>query len=352
MNSFFSQPFSDTLSWLDATGPAADMVISTRGRLARNLSAYEFPHQATVSVRKTVSEELLAAINASSILEPGWSLELAALEPGEQALLREKHLTGTRSSAEADHRHLVVSSSGYANAVINGEDHLRLHVCKSGFQPQEVLSDLLQVEEKLEISQDFAFQDDFGYLTASPSNAGTGLRLSVMVHLPGLVIGGEIDKILNALRQLRFGVRGLFGSGAAVRGAIFLIYNLVTMGRDEAEIASNFDFHLGKVLLHERTARQQLFANDSLGLEDIARRSLAVLQHARLMTSQEGADRFNHLRLGIGLGMLPGIDFAILNRAMIQYQAAHLEAQAGRRLANVERIEARANLLRDIFSEF
>jgi len=350
MSSFFSQPFAETLPWLDATGPASDMVISTRGRLARNLSTYEFPHQANVSVRETVSAKLLKVLGGAPSLEQGWSMELASLAPGLQALLREKHLTGSKISAPDDQRHLMVNSTASISALLNGEDHLRLHACKSGFQPQPVLSALTEFEEELEGSLDFAFHDDFGYLTASPINAGTGLRLSVMVHLPGLVLGGEIDKILNALRQLRFGVRGLFGSGAAVRGAIFLISNLVTLGRDESEIASDFEFHLGKVLLHERTARQQLFANDSLGLEDLAQRSLAVLQHARLMTTQEAADRLNHLRLGIGFGMVQGINYAILNRAMVQYQSAHLEAEAGCTLSTAEKTEARANLLRDIFT--
>jgi len=126
----------------------------------------------------------------------------------------------------------------------------------------------------------------------------------------------------------------------------------VTLGRDESEIASDFEFHLGKVLLHERTARQQLFANDSLGLEDLAYRSLAALQQARLMTAQEAADRLNHLRVGVGFDMLSGIDYATLNRAIIQYQTAHLEAEAGQVLSNIERTEARATLLRDIFSSF
>ena len=352
MNSFFQEPLDETLPWLDASGPASDMVICTRGRLARNLAAYDFPGQASPSTRQAISEDLLKELQTSSVLDSRWALKLSDLDDGQRNLLREKHLIGSKGSAPEEHQHLKISSDGTITATINVEDHLRLHVYQSGFEPGNVLSELMKVESDLEKSLDFAFQDDIGYLTASPINVGTGLRLSAMVHLPGLVLGDEIDKILNALRQLRFGVRGLFGSGVAVRGAVFLISNLVTLGRDESEIASNFDFHLGKVLLHERTARQQLFANDSLGLEDLAYRSLAVLQQARLMTAQEAADRLNHLRVGVGFGMLQDIDYATLNRAMIQYQSAHLEAKAGRELSNIERTEARATLLRDIFSSF
>ncbi len=140
MNSFFSQPFAETLPWLDATGPAADMVISTRGRLARNLPTYEFPHQSSVSVRESVSEELLKVLGSAPSLESGWSMELASLVPGHQALLREKHLTGSKNSAADDQRHLLLNSNASMTALINGEDHLRLHACKSGFQPQPVHS--------------------------------------------------------------------------------------------------------------------------------------------------------------------------------------------------------------------
>ena len=349
MNSFFSQTLEKTQPWLDASGPAADMVISTRGRLARNLSAHDFPHHAEPAVREKIGTELVEILKGQSGFSGGWHLDFAQVESNQQLILHEKNLTGSKKSSPGDHRHLLVSPEGSTTALINGEDHLRLHAFESGFQPQLALSNLQKLENELERSIDFAFLDDFGYLTASPVNAGTGLRLSVLVHLPGLVMGGEIDKILNALRQLRFGVCGLSGGGSSVRGAIFLISNLVSLGRDEAEIASDFEFHLGKVLRHERTARGQLFTSDSLGLEDLAHRSLAVLQCARLMTSQEASDRLNHLRLGVGLGMLPGIGFPLLNEAMMRMQTAHLHGAADHPLTVAEKTEARATLLRGLF---
>ncbi len=349
MSSFFSQDFSSAQPWLDATGCAADMVISTRARLARNLSAHEFPHQMKVAPREKLSTEILQTLGGHSDFGNCWHLVLAQLESNLQSLLHEKHLTGAKKASPGDHRHLLIAPSGSTTALVNGEDHLRLHVYESGFQPELALSRIQALEEALDSSFDFAFLDDFGYLTSSPTNVGTGLRLSVLVHLPGLVMGGEIDKILNALRQLRFGVCGLSGGGTAVRGAVFLISNLVTLGRDESEIASDFEFHLGKVLRHERTARQQLFTSDSIGLEDLARRSLAVLQSARLMTSQEASDRLSHLRLGVGLGMLSEIGFPLLNEAMMRMQSAHLHAAAGHPLTVVEKTEARATFLRKLF---
>lgn len=351
MSPFFSQELTSSQPWLDASGPAADIVISTRGRLARNLSAHDFPHHAKTAQREKLSIELLDILKTHTGFEDGWHLDFAQLDSNQKLLLHEKHLTGALESSPSDHRHLLVAPDGVSTALVNGEDHLRLHVYQSGFQPGSALTQLQLLEEELEKSVDFAFWDDFGYLTSSPVNAGTGLRLSALVHLPGLVLGGEIDKILNALRQLRFGVCGLAGGGAAVRGAIFLISNLVTLGRDESEITSDFEFHLGKVLRHERTARQQLFSSDSLGLEDMACRSLAVLQSSRLMTSQETADRLNHLRLGVSLKMMPGIDFPLLNEAMMRAQTAHLHAAADHPLTVAEKTEARATLLRELFSK-
>ncbi len=350
MNSYFDQSLESTQPWLDASGPAPGMVISTRGRLARNLPAHDFPHHADSAERGRVSTELLNLLQKQEVFEGCWHLEFARLEAGLQKLLHEKHLTGSDFSDPTDQRHLIISQQGSTTAIINDEDHLRLQVYESGFQPAEVMKRLQSLDADLEKHTNFAFQDEFGYLTASPVNAGTGLRLSVLVHLPGLVISGEIDKILNALRQLRFGVCGLSGGGAAVRGAIFLISNLVTMGRDEDEIASDFEFHLGKVLRHELTARQQLFSRDSLGLEDLARRSLAVLQSARLMTSQEAIDRLNHLRLGVGLDMLPDLGYPLLNKAMMQMQTAHLHCGAGQSMTVAQKTEARATLLRNLFA--
>lgn len=350
MSSYFDQSLQQSHPWLDGSGPAADMVINTRARLARNLQAYNFTHRGQPAERARLSTDLLDILKTQSSFADGWHLKLGQLDSNEQVILFEKQLTSAKNSSPDLHQHLLVASNGAMTALINDEDHLRFQVYESGFQPDRVLAQLQSLESEIEDQLEFAFMDIFGYLTASTRNTGTGLRLSVQVHLPGLVMGGEIHKILNAMRQLRFEVCGLAGEGSAVRGALFEISNLVTLGRDETEIASNFEFHIGKVLRHERTARQQLFSSDSLGLEDLACRSLAVLQSARLMTSQEAADRLNHLRLGVSLGMLPGIGFSLLNEAMMGMQTAHINGAAGHTLSIAEKTEARAGLLRELFS--
>jgi len=351
MSAFLQLSLRDSLPWLDGSGPDADIVISTRGRLLRNITAHEFPGHAQPNDRQEVALEILSGLEAAGLTRDGHVLDLGALSRHQQMLLREKHLLSEGECLPEHHRHLVASADGLCVAKINNQDHLRLQFYAPGFQPAVVLKTLLEKEATLDSHLDLAFQEDFGYLTASPVDAGTGLHMSALLHLPGLVMGGEIDKILNALRQLRFSVKGLFGGGRAVRGALFLVTNLVTLGRDEQEVVSDFEFHVGKVLRHERTARQQLFSSDSLGLEDLARRSLAVVRNALLMTSQEGYDRLNHLRLGAGLGMLPELDFSRLNQALVAIQTGHLEQEAGHPLTVPQKTEARATYLRTLFAD-
>ncbi len=193
---------------------------------------------------------------------------------------------------------------------------------------------------------EFAYSEEFGYLAACPTRVGTGLRLTALLHLPGLVMAGEIDKIVNALRQLQFAVRGLGERAETVKGCLFLISNLITLGRSEDEVAEDFAVHVGKIVLHERSARRQLYRSDPVGLEDLCHRSLAVSREARLMSLQEGFDRLSNLRLGSALGILPGVDMTDLNVVLVSQQPGHLELESGNQLQGKELMAARAALFR------
>ncbi len=171
-----------------------------------------------------------------------------------------------------------------------------------------------------------------------------------MLHLPGLVLVGEIEKVLNALRQLQFSVRGLFGEGSAVRGALFQISNLITLGRDEAEIADDFRAHVGKIITYERSARDQLYGRDHLGIEDMVHRSWAILANSRVITAQEAFDCLSNVRLGVGLGLLPAVDPGRLNQLTVEHQTAHLEIEAGRSLSGRDKGACRAALMREFFA--
>jgi protein arginine kinase len=337
-------------SWLDARGPASDIVVSTRVRLARNLNTFPFPHHASAVELGTVFGDLTRRLARFPEFSGGWLLDMDQLEPNMRAVLQEMSLASPALVKDPRHRGLVLSPKLDKAAMINEKDHIRLVAFHAGFDPAAALADALQIDARLEKEIEPAFSEDLGYLTASPVDVGTGLHVSALIHLPGLLLADEIDKVLNALRQLQFSVRGLLGEGSTVRGSLFRIANLVTLGRDEQEIAEDFRFHVGKIIIYERSARDQLYARDPLGIEDMAHRSLATVRQSRLITAQETFDHLSNIRLGVGLGVLEPLSPGPLNRVLVQQQTGHLELAAGRPLARRERSAARAALLREVFA--
>jgi protein arginine kinase len=311
---------------------------------------FPFPHRASEAQLGTIRGLLGPRLATLPALEGGWSLALEDHSALELRALREMLMLAQSGDAPRQERELVLGSRLDRAALVNGRDHLHLAAFRPGFDPQAARQDVLSMDGELEHGVDWAFAEDFGYLTASPTDVGTGLHLSALLHLPGLVLAGEIDKILNAMRHLQFYVRGLFGDGQMVRGALFRISNLITLGRDEEEITEDFARHVGRVLKYERLAREQFEDRDHLGVEDMARRSLAVLRNARLITAQEGFDRLSSVRLGTSLGILPPLSPGLLNRALVVQQSGHLELVAGEKLQGRQRSAARASLFREMFA--
>jgi len=346
----FPLPDGLTPAWLDTPGPEPDIVLGTRARLVRNLRAFPFPHRASDAMLGTIWADLRPRLTGASVLQGGWSAHLQEVDPVRLRVLREALLLALPSDAPLRSRGLALGPDLDRAALVNGRDHLHLAAFRPGFDPAGACRAVLELDAQLEGDVDWAFAEDLGYLTASPTDVGTGLHLSALLHLPGLVLAGEIEKILNAMRQLQFYVRGLFGDGQTVRGALFRISNLITLGRDEEEITEDFDRHVGRVLKYERLAREQFQDRDPLGLEDMAHRSLAVLRATRLITAQEGFDRLSSVRLGVGQGLLPPVSPGLLNRALVAQQSGHLELAAGRALGPRERSAARAALFRELFA--
>ena len=336
--------------WLAGDGPQGDIVLATRARLARNLAGFPFPHRADAAALATITADLGRHLRRLREFSPGWTVDVAACETRSRQLLREKMLAGANLLAVPEHRALVAGHDLAHIALLNAEDHLQLCAWRSGFAPAEALAAALAMDDRLAGAFEPAFSEDYGYLTSSPGNVGTGLRLTAVLHLPALVMADEIDKVLNALRQLEFGVRGLAGEGRTVRGALFRIGNLTTLGRDEAEIAEDFNAHVGKVIIYERAARELLLGRDRRALEDLVERSRATLGHARLMTSQEAWDSLSLARLGAGLGLIPGPGWGVFNRLLVRHQGAHLELAAGRIIDGRGKSAARADLLREFFA--
>ena len=348
MNGFLKELECHLPDWMDGTGPSAGIVLSTRARLARNLRSFPFPHQASDVELGTILGDLKRRLLRIPLFSEGHIVHLDELNRVQQQLLAESGLASPDMLQTPAHRAVAMTEPLDRLVLVNEENHLHLACYRSGFDPQGALAQVLAMDTLLEKEIEPAFDAEIGFLTANPTGVGTGLRLSVHVHLPGLVLAGEIEKVCNALSQLQFKVQGLYGKGRSVRGSIFQISNLVSLGLSEEELANDFEYHVGRLIQHELSARQQLFARDELGLQDMTHRNLAVLRHARLITSQEAVDRLSHIRLGLEMGLLDDLSLGHLNEALCRGQAAHLEIAAGRPLIKREVSSARADFLRNL----
>ena len=278
--------WQEGMPWLDASGGAADVVVSTRVRLARNLAGAAFPHREDEDQLNRRRRDLAARLERCPTFAGAWSLDLAILDELERKALVEMHLASPDLLREVEGRGLVISSDRRRAVMLNEEDHLRIQVFRAGLDPLAACAEALRCDAELENELDLAYSDEFGYLTACPTNVGTGCRISVLIHLPGLVLSGEIEKILNSLRQLQIAVRGLFGEGSAVRGALFQISNLATLGRSEQDLVAEFSRRVAKVVQYERMALERIHNRDRLAVEDLCHRSLALLRHARVLTGR------------------------------------------------------------------
>ncbi len=347
-------PFADLVgreaAWLDGSGPYGQVVISTRVRVARNLRGRRFTHHAAESDLEAIRLEVASRVLEREAFRGGGEVALGDCRAHERKFLLEGHLASPDLVREFRQRSLLFSADLGRVVMVNEEDHLRLQVFRPGFDPVATCADALALDGELESGLDFAWSDELGYLTACPTNVGTGFRISVLIHLPALVLTNEIEKILTALRQLQFTVRGLFGEGSAVRGALFQISNMGTLGRSEETITNDFTRHVSKVIQYEKLARDGLFERDPDGVRDMAHRALGTLRGAWLMTSTEAFDRLSQVRMGVCLGVLPPLPMGLLNRALVEMQPAHVQVAAGSPVKGRERAVARAAFLRKLFA--
>ncbi|WP_100400570.1 protein arginine kinase [Bacillus sp. FJAT-44742] len=344
---FFSEAISPWMK--NQKGPDADIVLSTRLRLARNLEDYPFPIIANEDSARTLLNYLSSELGKEGYSSLG-ELELLKMEDlssNEKKVLVEKHLISPHLAESSIHGAVMLSEDESISIMINEEDHLRLQCLFPGFQLSEglVLSGGLDdwVEEKVT----YAFDEKRGYLTSCPTNVGTGMRASVMMHLPALVMTKQLNRILPAINQLGLVVRGIYGEGSEALGNLFQISNQMTLGKSEEDIVEDLRGVVMQVIQHERTARERLFQSSRVQIEDKVFRSYGILSNSRIIESKEAAKRLSDLRLGIDLDLIEGITGNILNELMILTQPGFLQQFAGETLSANERDIRRATLIRE-----
>ena len=251
----------------------------------------------------------------------------------DRQLLVERHLISKPHAAAEGARGVAVGQNETLSIMVNEEDHLRIQVLRSGLQLEEAWEQINAVDDALESKLDFAFNARFGYLTACPTNVGTGIRVSVMLHLPALKLTGEIEKVFRAAKELRLAVRGLYGEGTEATGDFYQISNQTTLGKSEDEIIHDFKHVvIPKIIEYEQHARRTLLNDRTVALDDKVHRALGTLRNARLMGSEETLGWLSHLRMGVNLGRVKGIDIRTLNELFLLTQPAHLQKMQGKKL--------------------
>jgi protein arginine kinase len=336
-----------TSEWLKGTGPHADVIISSRIRLARNLEKFPFPHWAGPEKSALALEAIEAALKKNNLLKQASVFHLAEMDAVDKQFLVERHLMSLEHAQKADHKALALEPEEIISIMLNEEDHLRVQVMQSGFNLFEAWNIINALDDALSKELDFAFLPQLGYLTACPTNTGTGMRGSVMLHLPALVMTRQIDRVLAAIAKLSFTTRGFFGEGTQASGNLFQVSNQVSLGHSEEETIENINGVIRQIVEQENQSREALLSKGRPALEDRVNRSLGVLKSARIISSQETIELLSMVRLGVDLGMLKDINRARLNELFIITQPAHLQKIEGKKLSHDERDLKRAELIRD-----
>ena len=336
--------------WLDASGDHADIVLSTRIRLARNVEGFAFTARARDAERLRVLHQVREAVQNVPTLGNGVLVRVDELPPGDRLLLHERHLV-SKELAGLDLPHgprtgAAVFLVDGAGVMINEEDHLRIQTLRSGLAVPDALQAIETLDVELGARVPFAFHPEFGFLTACPTNTGTGLRVSVLIHLPGLVLTKEIGKVLAALQTMGLTYRGLYGEGSEVVGNFFQISNQTTLGRSEEELADHLSRVVRQVIDREEEARRVLLRDAGYIIEDKLWRAYGTLRFARSLTFDEAMNYLSGVRLAVGLKLIGGLSVYTLNKLLIFCQSAHLAHAEGRALTESEANQARARYVR------
>jgi protein arginine kinase len=327
------------------------VVLMTRVRFARNLASHPFPGWAKEPQRKEIFAQCLTAVASLKEMKRAISAEIPDLTELERQILLERHLISRDLMGMKAGSGFVISRDQSCAVMINEEDHLRIQVIKAGFNFRKVWNQVNAVDSALEEHLDFAFSPTLGYLTACPTNVGTGMRASAMMHLPALVIAGQMDKVVRAVGQLGIAVRGLFGEGSDATGSIFQISNQTTLGETEDEIIKRLTAVLNTVIEQENNVREKLLEGEPSRLFDKIGRAYGSLRHAYSLSSSEGMNMLSLVRLGVDLRMFPGDVRTLVDRLFMDCQPGHVQYAAKKPIESGERDVFRASLLRAEFEK-
>lgn len=333
--------------WLKGSGPESDIVMSSRIRLARNLADFPFIQRCNDIDRATIETVVREKLTGDKRLKNLTFIDVADLENLDRQFLVERQLI-SREHADADGARAVAIDSSDENLslMVNEEDHLRLQVMRSGLDLHGAWEQITEIDDVIEEHLPYAFHKSLGYLTACPTNVGTGVRVSVLVHLPALVITKHIEKVFRSLQKINLVVRGLYGEGSQAMGDFYQISNQITLGKSEEELIKQVGDVIPAILGYERKARDYLISGENQhDLFDQVSRAYGTLQNAQQISSEETLYLLSQVRMGINLGLISDLEIPVLNKLLIHTQPAHLQKIRQTELNTSERNIERANYL-------
>lgn len=333
--------------WLKGTGPNSDMVMSSRTRLARNLDKIPFSNRASQKDLENVLNQVKDAALSIGLLKHATFFRLKDLSEVDRLFLVERHLMSPEHAKSVEFKALIVDPKEVVSIMVNEEDHLRIQVLQSGMNLKECWRMIDEIDTGLSKKLPFSYSQKWGYLTACPTNAGTGLRGSVMLHLPALVFGGQINKILQAIAKLGLNVRGFYGEGTEATGNIFQVSNQASMGMTEEDLIDSITRIITQALFREDATRKTLLTSNKEALTDRVSRAYGTLKSAHIISSNETVTLLSAIRLGVDLGLVKNIDRRLVNELFILTQPAHLQKLEGKALNAGDRDIKRADLIRE-----
>lgn len=342
----FTTLLRKTPEWMEHDGPHRDIVLTSRIRLARNLDGPAFPGWAKKEDRVSIMRELQPRIESLAVMKDCFSEDLSSLDAIRKQVLVEKHLISREQAAKSAGSAAVINREQSLSIMINEEDHLRMQSIRSGLDLRAAHAALDRVDMELEEHIRFAWDRRFGYLTACPTNLGTGMRASAMLHLPGLVLKEEINQVIQAVNKIGLAVRGLYGEGTEALANLFQVSNQHTLGEKEGDILARLEKVIGQIITHEHNARRKLLEDQPRKVFDHIGRAYATLRFAHILESKEALTHLSMLRMGTDLGFLPGVCTKMIDTLLVEIQPAHLQIATQRKLSAGERDILRAEILR------
>lgn len=333
-------------NWYTDTGFQSDIVLSTRVRLARNLSDIPFPCKMTDEDAQNVIDKVASSLDATNL--EFLRTDILSVSPIEREKLVEQHFISPNLARQKKPSAVFVSADNSVSIMVNEEDHIRMQAIFAGFECRKAFEIVSSLDECMAKNLEYAVHEKYGYLTSCLTNVGTGIRISFMMHLPAICKFRLADKLFSALGKLGVTVRGMYGEGSKASGYLFQISNQMTLGVNEKEITERLNDVVNQLITKERELRLALLKQEGLSVEDKIMRSLGILKHSRLMSSKEMLNLFSNVRLGMSLGLITDISPSDLNALMVQTSPAHLSQDAD---SPMERDATRAKMIREKLSQ-